>query len=309
MRKVLAFLIAWLVFGMATQAQEPTWRAGSIAITAGDIEEPGDLVVPRLQDNAGMIHIDVDPSYPAFLSAQIVLEWIRTNRLVIENLTINTANVTVQGNRIRIRFTYDFIFGQDFVTQSIDFRGTDQFVPVLARFNFHRQKISQFTLNIEEGRLPTLIQPTAPVPVTGTLSVQSNVVGFEVSLTDSTGVETIYRPRTDNLRVVLTPGPYELVARSAGNQPIARSLVLTPGSVLEETLQFVPEVVVAQVVPPPTQPIEEPVQTVIQAPPNRTLIRLLLFTAITGAGVYGGFHAYNSLMSGSSGLPAPPGRP
>lgn len=248
-----------------------------------------------------MIHLIVDPSYPAFLSAEIVLDWIRTNRLVFEGLSYNPGLVTIQQNVVRIRFTYDYIFGQDFVTRSMDFRGTDQFIPILGRFNFHKQKLNVFQIRIPDGGLPVSL--SAPVVVTeATLMVNSNLPEFEVALTDSLDRETAYRPRTSNLEVKVLPGRYALSAVKQGYEPISRTVELLAGATWVEEIVFValpPAPVVAIPVPEQIIPVQK----------NRTFLRFVVFSGLTAASVYGGSYYLGTLSSGSSGIPSAPGRP
>lgn len=291
--------LMWFILPSLLLAQvvAPMYRAGQVEITAGDVEDPGEFVVPRLQENAGMIHLIVDPSYPAFLSAEIVLEWIRTNRLVFEGLSYNPGLVTIQQNVVRIRFTYDFIFGQDFVTRSMDFRGTDQFIPTLGRFNFYKQKLNTYRIRIPDGGLPVSL--AEPVITEATLIVQSNMPEFEVALTDSLDMETAYRPRTSNLEVKVPPGRYALSALKQGYVPISRNVNMIAGSTRIEEIVFV-------ALPPQVASLPE---EIVPVQKNRTFLRFVVFSTLTAASVYGGSYYLNTLSSGSSGIPSAPGRP
>lgn len=317
MRFSLLVLIALFILTEIGYSQTRI-RPGALEFSFSEVTDElteGMPIVPPLRDNQGIVAIRISGSHPEYLSQSIVRSWINDNLLRIAGLRYTIAQVRNLGNSVvTIRYEYEFLPGQSFVTQNVEFRGSEYFQVFSARLNFHKSQVTWLDLNIKPGEAPEEILLTSR----GVLQILSNVENFTLQYQDEDGFP-IVRPGLAREAVLqLEAGSYELVFSKDGFSNIERVVDIAPGQTNSVEVNF-EAVSASQIVsevmrPSPGAPATFTPSEDVSAPmvfrKQRPFLRFMVFTTLTSASLYGGYYFYNEILTQSgTPIPTPPPRP
>lgn len=213
------------VFPSLVQAQN-VLKKGKLILTSPKVDskfDGGELVVPVLNDDEGVIVFQVADNALKYFKEDDVKNWLVSKLFTIEQIQYNINDVRVKNNQVRIRYEFQFFVGEEYSDKSIKIDSRE--FTYSNTVSVYKQKVVFYTIDIAEP-------PQYDREIFGSLQllVQDGENAI-VTLTKPDGKAENSSIHSGGAKFAeLTEGEYKISVQKAGYQSISRTVRIVPGS-------------------------------------------------------------------------------
>lgn len=200
-------------------------KKGKLKITfveKGEQFSSSEMVVPKLEEDEGIIVFTVSDNARKFIKEESVLDWIRSNALSIDGVYFDGANSRIKGNQVRLKFAYEFLGAEDATSKRLKIESKEfSFNEVLT---FYKQQVVFFSIDISEP-------PQFDRDIFGSLQIfVSDGDGASISVTPQEGnvLNGMVRAGVATF-TELKEGEYTVRIQKSGFQTVTQTIRVVPG--------------------------------------------------------------------------------